>query len=452
MPNKNNDDFNLPNLKPTQESSDQEKPIIEIPKEYYEKLEKERQEKEALKIEEEQRRQEKQEFHQLNSKIITNVIFNAIVIFVLLYCTIKVNNLCIIAIPFYFILYSIIKGIKEKKECTAAISIMVGGLVSAIVTFVLAGFQDQSLTELYDYYAIASVICGFVGLIISNIVVQVVTNRENVKALQILLYLGFFVLLFGGSYFAYQKYPEQVMRYVFMKKTEIVASTEEEFIIKTLKNRYDIDFECSEAKNHIDGQNQKFTTRTCKDPNGIEMNVISTEYNPNEVLYTVQDEYLDFLFLNNVKTSIADKIKTVTGANNVSINIFPQKYCSFVGDCVDSKSYYENYKEENDRDKLYQNSKKLIFTEYMDKTPEEFINSYGFGFQIAIYGNYSGLVNSSYESTIQSVLEVLNTTGYQNKNGYEITLRNSDELKQIMYKVTGDKSDDGTFKDPKIDN
>ena len=148
----------------------------------------------------------------------------------------KYNKLIIIAMPLYFILYTFIKASKEKKECTASISVLIGGIVSAVVCFIAAGFINENLRDYYDYYAVASVVSAFVGMFISNIITQLVANKENIKALQTLAYISFFVLLFGGSYVLYLKYPEQILRYVFMQKTEILAETEEEFIIKTLKN------------------------------------------------------------------------------------------------------------------------------------------------------------------------------------------------------------------------
>ena len=452
MPENNNDDFNLPNLKNQPEGATTNKPIIEIPQEYYDKLAKEKAAKEKLQQEALIKEQNNQEIKRSSGKFIFNILLNALVIFAILYLMVNYNKLLILALPLYFIFYTFIKAKQEKKECTASISLLIGGIVSAVICFVVAGFVDENLREYYDYYAIASVACAFIGLIISNIITQLVTNKENVKALQTLAYLGFFIILFGGSYLLYLKFPEQILHYVFMERTEVIAETEEEFIIKTLKNRYGVTFTCQKAKNHIDGQNQKFTTRICADSNNREINVTSTEYNQNEVLYTVQDEYLDIIFLNDVKASLAEKVKAVTNANNVSVSIYPKEYCSFVGDCVDSDSYYENYQEENDRNKLFENSKKINFTKYLDGSAEAFINDYGFGFQIAVYGNYNGLLTADYEKVVESILGVLNSSGYQNKNGYEITLRNSDELKQIMYKVTGSKTEDGTFKDPKIAN
>ena len=48
MPENNNDDFNLPNLKNQPEGATTNKPIIEIPQEYYDKLAKEKAAKEKL--------------------------------------------------------------------------------------------------------------------------------------------------------------------------------------------------------------------------------------------------------------------------------------------------------------------------------------------------------------------------------------------------------------------
>ena len=92
--------------------------------------------------------------------------------------------------------------------------------------------------ELWTYYTIASAITGFLGLIVSSIITKLLTDIKNVKALQTILYLLFFVALIGGPILAYKKYPTEFYKYVFYKKSEVVANTYEEFVLKTLKIRY----------------------------------------------------------------------------------------------------------------------------------------------------------------------------------------------------------------------
>ena len=81
---------------------------------------------------------------------------------------------------------------------------------------------------------------------------------------------------------------------------------------------------------------------------------------------------------------------------------------------------------------------------------QEFANSYGVGYSITLYGNYSSLVDSKHQETVDSILKALNTSGYKNNNGYIITLKQDDDYKQVVYRVEGKASSDGQFKDPVI--
>ncbi len=85
----------------------------------------------------------------------------------------------------------------------------------------------------------------------------------------------------------------------------------------------------------------------------------------------------------------------------------------------------------------------------MNLSPQEFVNEFGMGYSITLYGSYSGLVDSKYLDTTTSVLNNLNTSGYKNKNGFMITLKQDDEFRQIAYRAMGEKSSDGLFKNPK---
>lgn len=446
MPEKNNG-FDLPELKHNEE---EKKQIIEIPQEYYDKLEKERQEKEEKQKVEQELEAKKIAERKSNNKSMLLIIFNAIIILVLLYCMLNINNLFLIAIPIYIILMSIIKGISEKNESDFPLAILVGGMLSGVVSFIISIIKSD-MVDTYTHYAIASVLTAFIGFIISGIVTRVVYDFKNIKALQTIMIIAFFVALFGGPYYLYTKYPEEFNKTVFLKRTEVVAETESEFILKTLKNRYNLEFTCEDkAKNYIDTQKQRVTTRTCYDPDKIEFLVTSTTYDETNVLYTIKENYFEVLYLSEAKENLIAEIKNLTGATNVSISLFPKEKCNLIGDCVDSEEYYQNYEKENDRQNLYNYSKDLNLTNYLNLSKEEFINSYEFKFYIQIYNNFGGITSSNYENIINNTLNVLNSSGYKNTSGFEITLKNSAEVNKEVYKVEGSKSDDKTFKNPQI--
>ena len=77
-----------------------------------------------------------------------------------------------------------------------------------------------------------------------NIITNILTNIKNIKALQTIAYLLFFALLIGGPYLAYKKWPTEFNQYIFYQQNEVVAQTYEEYVTKTLKARYGVDFNC----------------------------------------------------------------------------------------------------------------------------------------------------------------------------------------------------------------
>ena len=86
----------------------------------------------------------------------------------------------------------------------------------------------------------------------------------------------------------------------------------------------------------------------------------------------------------------------------------------------------------------------------MNLSAQEFVNEYGMGYSITLYGSYSGLVDSKYQDTTSSILNHLNTSGYKNKNGFEVILKQNDSLKQVAYRATGEATSDELFKNPQI--
>ena len=445
-------DFELPKVNNEEENTTpEEKPLIEIPQEYYDKLEKEKKEKEAQAEVQAKKEEENQISTAKTNKIFIGAFVNAIIFIVLLYLMINKNKLFIIGLPIYIIVYSYIKVGMEEKESTAPMSTLMGGFIAAGLCFLCSIVLRDDLKEFFSYGVLASIAIAFIGVIISSMLTNMIANKEETKAMGTLGYLLFFILLFALPYFAYKKYPEPILKYVFNEKNAIVAESEKEYIVKTLKNRYGIDFNCDgEVNSLMDEDNTLIRRYTCTDKSGLEFQVLSDEYSSSRKEYIVKDDYEDAKLLSQLKTDLAEELRLVTNAKSVNILLYPKEYCLFVGDCVENSQYIRDYEKETNRDNQFNYSKNLDLKKYINMQPLEFVNSYNFGYLITIYGSYSSLIDSKHQDTINSVLEALNTSGYKNNNGYIIKLKQDDELKQVVYQVEGKASSDGQFKDPVI--
>ena len=444
-------DFELPKVNNEEEKNLEQKPIIEIPQEYYDKLEQEKKEKEEQAEVQAKKEEENQISTEKTNKIFMGAFFSAIVFIVLLYLMINKNKLIIIGLPIYVIIYSLIKAGTEKKESSAPMSVLFGGFIAAVFSFIGSMIFKEELKEFMNYATLACIAVAFIGTIISSVTTNMITNKGETKAVGTIGYLLFFALIFVGPYFAYKKYPEPILKYVFNEKNTVVAGTEDEFIIKTLKNRYGINFTCSnEVQSFLDEENKLIKQKSCTDPSGTEFIVLSTEHNINKVEYIIKDSYLDVKLLSPLKSKLESELKLVTNANSVTVLMYPKEFCSFLGNCVENDQFIKNYKKENDLDNQYEYSKNLNLKKYVDLSGQEFANAYGFGYSITLYGNYSSLVDSKHQETVDSVLKALNTSGYKNNNGYIITLKQDDDYKQVVYRVEGKASSDGQFKDPVI--
>ena len=446
------DNNELPKRVEEQNPTPENKPIIEIPQEYYDKLEKEKQAREAEAAKQEVQAAEDQAVTEKTNRIVLGAFLSSIVFIILLYLMINKNHLIIIGLPLYVILFAAIKASSEKTESTAPMSVLIGGIIAAGLSF-LGSIIIKSQKEFFDYAVIASVVVGLLGTVIASITTNLIAKKEETKALGTIGYLLVFVVLFGGSFFAYKKFPEQVLKYIFNQKNTIVAVSEEEFVFKTLKNRYGIEFTCDEEfHNFIDENNNRVRKTNCHDSSNVEFEVTSYEYSVKDVEYIVEDTYIEAKFLSEVKKDMAEELKLLTNANNVSVMIYPKEYCAFVGNCVaETSQYLNNIEEETKTVNRYNFSKNLDMKKYMNLSPQEFVNEYGMGYAITLYGNYSALIASNYQDTTTSILNNLNTSGYKNKNGFMITLKQDDELKQIAYRATGTASSDELFKNPKAE-
>ena len=461
MPENNNDFFNdlpkinndnNPELPKTNNIEQKEQPIIEIPQSYYDKIAKEEEEKRAMEQAAFEKANEKQVNAKAANRFLGFVFLNILLIFGLLYLTINKSIYMFFIIPAYIVLLAIFNAIKLKKESDFPTSVMLGGIIVAVITFILSMVRENEI-DMWTYYSIASATIGILGYIVANILTKFITDFKNIKALQTIGYLLFFAVIIGGPIVVYKMYPEEIHKIIFQEQTEVVAETESEFLLKTLKNRYNVQFTCDEKsiKHQINQFNQKITTRTCKDPNGKEIDAQSIVFNESDNKYIIIENYLDVLYLNSIREKLAKDILNATGTLDVFLYLYPENNCTFYGDCS-SDDYFENAKEESDINNQYKASTYLNFEKEILLSEAEFVNSLKFKIVLEIRGRYNDY-NIDYNSIINTILTRLNASGIKNTLGYDITLTNySDtlQLENIVYKVTGTTNPEQVFNNPKV--
>lgn len=459
LPRKNDENFELPKINETPTNNatitPEKKNIIEIPQEYYDKLAEEeriRQEKAAA---EEQNRQERQEAKTAFDKFFFLAIINAIVIFAFLYLAINKNSLFIFGIPVILILLTIFYGIKNKKESSYPIAILVGGIIVAVITFIISMLKEEEV-DVWTYYSIASVAIGFLGMITSNIINKIITSLKELKALQMIGYILYFVALIAIPLYLEKNYHEEFHKYVFLEQVEVQAETEEEFIVKTLKARYNEEFICDNtAINYqVDEANRKQNERKCKDIKGNEIVVVSKTYNELKNQYIITENYIDKLFLIDNKTKIIEELQIATATTSVELSLYPEKNCTFYGDCADCDEYYDRYAEETSLDKQYKQSVALNFEKSLTLDAKTFINTNKFKYIINLTGTFSE-TGTDYTALINKALNRLNELGYKNTFGYIITVSSYStsqfgNTNKLVFKVVGDTNAEQSFKDPKV--
>lgn len=463
----NNHIFDLPlansstqNIEPTtpepiNQSVSENKPIIELPQSYYDQLAKE--ELEARQKEEQNMtiQKEFQENNSQNGQIMAFGIITAIITYFSLYGVLNIHELTIFVIPAYIVLGTILTTLKKKKDNQFPSSIMVGGMIVAVITFILSMLQEEQM-DMWTYYAIAGAITAFLGMIISNIIIKIMTDRQNIKALQTVGYLLFFTALFAIPAYLYTNYRDEFYKFVFQKQTVVQAETEEEFVMKTLKTRYNIEFTCdkSKEKHQINQDNRKLVERTCQDPYGNQIVVVSTAYNEGSTQYVVTDNYIDVIFLKQIKETIIADITSMTNAKEVTVSLYPEENCTFVGDCANCEEYLERKEKENDINNQFKVSTELNLKKEIGSNSKDFINSKKYKFIIEVTSQFDeNTINAP--SLVDNILNRLNQIGYKNTYGYIITLNDdisSDgfELQSVLYQVKGNTNDTQTFKDPEV--
>lgn len=441
-------------IPPLQETNvSEEKTLIEIPQAYYDKLAKEQLETKQAEEVAIQKHEEKVAVSNDFSRMLFLGVLCAIITYLSLHYTINKNELFIFLIPVYIVVGTIIFAIKNKKDSPFPSSIMMGGMIVAVITFAISMVQEDKM-DMWTYYTVAGAIVAFVGLIVSNIITKLITDIKNVKALETVGYIIFFGALIAVPAFLYTNYRDDFYKFVFQKQTVVQAETEEEFVLKTLKNRYGLTFTCddSKTKHSLTKENRKVVTRLCSDEYGNKMEVNSIAYNEGSTEYVVLDSYMDTMIMIPSKTEISNNLLSVTAADEVKVSLYPIKNCTFYGDCVDCDEYYEIYQEENDIEKQFKVSTELNLKKNLTLNKKDYLNNNEYKYIIEVQDQYN-LLEADYPSMVENILNALNTKGYKNTYGYEIKIvhkyeSSDDGLMKTVYHVIGKTNSDKTFKDP----
>jgi len=217
-------------------NEEEKKPIIEIPKAYYDKLAQEQQEKMEQENQLKQMKAETGEALNETGKFLSLALINGIIIFGLFYLTLNKFKYSLIGIPIYIVILTFYYAKKEGIKTSFPSALMFGGMMCSIVTFIMSMIQEEK-GNIWMYYTIASISTAFLGMIISNIITKLITDIKNVKALQGIGYILFFAILIGAPFYLLKNYRDVIYRYLFFEQVAPVAETETDFVLKTLKNR-----------------------------------------------------------------------------------------------------------------------------------------------------------------------------------------------------------------------
>jgi len=456
MPENQNDFNELPKMN-TGEPTPSVEPVqnaqqkIEIPQEYYQKLEQERHEKAMIEQQEAIAAKENKEANQMLSKVAVWTMMFTFIFLISIYAALKIKDLVIFAPLIIAVILSIPASIKDKKESTRHTSILVGGMLTAVIAYIL-GMVRKDEADFWMHFAIMSAIISFITYAICAIIHTIIANRENIKALGTIGIILFFVALIGVPYYFYQKNPEEIYRKIFLKTTEVKAETEFEYITKTLKNRYNVDFDCQNKKVKTNVQKgRKITERTCVPSTNkdYKVTVKSLTYNEEENQYIVMDNYLDILKFNEYKKSIATNILSATGAMSVNLFVYPEKNCSFLGDCTECDEYFKRYDDEMDPNNQFKISSTANYEKYVGMSAKDIINDGKYKYIITVVGNFAE--TEDYLEKANLILQELNKDGLQNKYGFEITFfitRDGGVTQRQIYKVKGEALEDLQFRNP----
>ena len=448
-----NEDFELPNLKKKEEETI-EQPVpnnenqvleekIEIPQEYYDKLNKEKEERlQAL--------AKKEEEHQATTQAggtIFLIFLSFIVCGFLLYGMNNIDKLLIIGLPVYTILGSIVSGKTHKEDSKFGTSILISGMIGALICFILA-MRDRNNSDITIYYAYAFFAVAFVGYVLSIVIIKLLFNKD-VKALGKIFFVLVIAAILGVPYYFYSNNKADFIETVFLGKNgkEIVAESEKDYIERILKNRYGYGFTCEDKKkNYIDDlTHRRLSIRRCNSDASINLEVMSLFYDEDKKLYIVRDSYLDDSYINPFREELQTELNNALGSTSVKVGFYPDNKCYFIGDC-DNNS---NYEKEIELDNLYNYSSALKLQEYVGIDTVEFFNKYSFNYEIIVRGNYSDAEN--FEDKTNIIIDYLEQKGIKNKKGFTIAFRDI-AIKSDVYKVSGKADSNGSFRNYQIVN
>lgn len=429
---------------------------IEIPQKYYDKLAQEKAEREAAEQQERQETETMKEQSEGASALIGMIFINCVLILAIIYSYLNFNNKLFIALPGVVVVLSIINAITKKEKSDYPSSILVGGIFAAIITFIGSMFKEE-LSDILMYYALVSGITGIAGWVISSLITSTITKFKEMKALQTIGTFLLFAIIFGAPVYVYINYQEQVHRLLFFKQIEVKAETPEEYIMKTLKNRYDEDFTCdTKVRNLINQNKERMTVRDCKSTSGITVSVQSIDYEPSKLQYIIIDNYMDKRYFDTLKSTVQEDLKNTAAANSVQLHLYTNLNCNFVGDCVETEDYLKNKNEYNDRENKYQKSTSFTFHNKLPATAKEFLNENEFRYVITINGNYNGYTDQAFEEVVERVLSYLTNKGYKNTYGYDIYIKGANALdstttyNKLLYAVKGETNETQTFDNPEV--
>ncbi len=452
----NNDNQNTNNINSTNntsnisntETSNENKTIIEIPQSYYDKVAKEQQEKAATEARQAEERVAVQQAASETQGILFAAFINAIIIFGGLYCTVNISLYIFIVVPVALIFLSLFFSFKDREKNNYPASIMVGGIIGGVLSFVISMLNEDT-ADLYMYFAIACTVLGFAGFAVSSIIQKYVTKGKEIKALETIGYLIFFAALVGVPYWYAKKNKEEFYKIIFHTQVEVEATTEDEFVKKTMKARYNIEFTCKKTRKGINENSRPQKTREeCTDSNGHIFNITSIAYNEGSNQYVVTDTYLDSILINPVKKNINETVKSATNVIDVTSSLYPEENCFFYGDCVDCDEYFKRYAKENDIERQYTISSSANYEKYLNENPQKFVNDRKFKYIINIYGSFN---DNTYKTAVDATLKVLNDNGYKNNFGFIINLYNvigsdyDQAFKRLAYKVKGETNSSKLF-------
>ena len=452
LPKKNDDNNTSTNNlnQPIEEHKD----LIEIPQAYYDKLAKEEQEKQNKAQAEMLKKQEVLEAKKSFNSFASIVLINAILIFASTYTFLNINELLILLIPGFIVFLTFYSAFKHKKDSTYPISLLIGGIIVAVVTFIISMIKVEEL-DLWTHYTIVAVVIGFLGAFTSNIITKIITSFKEIKALEFTGYIIYFILLIGIPIFLEHNYRTEFHQFVFLEQVAVEAENEEDFILKTLQVRYGEKFTCeNKVQYQVDENNRKQNTRKCKSSSGIEIDVTSKDYQELNNKFIIIDNYIDRLYLDNSKSQLIDNLQAASQANKIELYLYPEINCTFYGDCADCDEYYTRYNEETSIEHQYEQSIKLNFTKELNNDSKSFINNQKFKYIINVISTYDEN-NTDYQSIIDRILNEINNKGYKNTFGYVINIYSLSssslgDTNKLVYKVKGSTNNEQIFKDPEV--